>query len=248
MAYRYDDRPTRGGYVRKNPYTWEYGRERDSERGMVDRASDEVSSWFGDDQAARRRRQDEARDDRYDARNDREEAWRERRDRGAMRGPRQAIGQPTGSTRVHEVMTRNVVAVRPEDPVSHAARIMRDEDCGALPVVDRYGRAIGMITDRDITCRLVAEERNTRMARVGDCMTDEVFACHAGSSLDECMETMSSHQVRRLPIVDDRDRLVGIVSQGDLARYAGINRAPGARHAVADVVCAISEPTDEPYH
>ena len=135
MAYRYDDRPTRGGYVRKNPYTWEYGRERDSERGMVDRASDEVSSWFGDDQAARRRRQDEARDDRYDARNDREEAWRERRDRGAMRGPRQAIGQPTGSTRVHEVMTRNVVAVRPEDPVAWGQQLYARQ-CAVCHSVD----------------------------------------------------------------------------------------------------------------
>ena len=248
MAYRYDNRPTRGGYVRKNPYTWEYGRERDQDRGMLNRASDEVASWFGDDEAVRRRRNDEERDRRYETRNEREEEWRERRERRPIRNPRYAVGQRADSIRVHEVMTRDVSAVRPQDPIVHAARVMRDEDCGALPVVDGYGRVLGMITDRDITCRVVAEGRNLRTARVDDCMTDEVFACDVDSSIEECMEKMSRHKIRRLLIVDDRDRLAGIVSQSDLARHAGINRVPGQRAAVADVVSAISEPTDEPFH
>ena len=104
-------------------------------------------------------------------------------------------------------MTRNVATVMPHDSVQFAARIMRDEDCGALPVVDRNGRLVGMITDRDITVRLVASGYNVNHMLVSDCMTEKTFACHAEESVRDCMSMMSRHQIRRLPIVDDRDRV-----------------------------------------
>jgi CBS domain-containing protein len=124
---------------------------------------------------------------------------------------------------------------------------MMEHDCGALPVVDRDGRLIGMITDRDITMRLVARGMDARRARVGDCMTEEAFACHAYDSIESCMRTMSRHQVRRIPIVDDRDRVIGIVSQSDLAQHAGHHPGRGERRAMADVLCAVSAPTHVPY-
>ena len=78
-------------------------------------------------------------------------------------------------------------------------------------------------------------------------MTGEAFACHVNDSIEGCMRTMSRHQIRRLPIVDDRDRVVGIVSQGDLARHAGLHPRQGERRAMADVLCAVSEPTHTAY-
>jgi CBS domain-containing protein len=204
-------------------------RGRHADRNFIDRASDEVASWFGDERAERRRQaerqyapgRDEGRQD-YRARADRLE-------------------------RVHEVMSQRVASVHPGDPVTYAARVMRDEDCGALPVVDRSGRIVGMVTDRDIACRVVADGEDLRHARVGDCMTDEVFACHFDSPIHECMGMMAHHQVRRVPVVDDYNRVVGIVSQGDLALHAARHASSGERRAVADVVSAVSEPTGRPF-
>ena len=151
------------------------------------------------------------------------------------------------SMRASDVMTENVITVFADDLATFAARKMGECDCGAIPVVDRQGRMVGMITDRDIAIRIVGNRMDTRHARVHDCMTDEVFACHVNSSLDECMQTMSRHQVRRLPVLDDRDRVVGIISQADLAQHAAENFGRGERRAVSDVVCAISEPTEGSY-
>lgn len=201
----------------------------DEDRDVLDRMSDEVSSWFGDREAARRRRYDER------------EQRRPRRGNGASRhDARSGIS-------AREVMSRDVATVMPDDTVEQASRLMREYDCGALPVVGWGGRLLGMITDRDITVRLVARGEDTRRARVAECMTEEVFACHLSEDLDDCMRTMSRHQIRRLPIVDDDRRVVGILSQSDLARHAGENHGRGERRAVADVVCAVSEPSGSAY-
>jgi CBS domain-containing protein len=122
--------------------------------------------------------------------------------------------------------------------------MMAGSDCGALPVVDRNNRLIGMITDRDIAVRGVAEVRDAGRMPVGAAMTHGTFACHVNDPLRECMQAMAEHQVRRIPIVDDRDRVVGIISQADLARYAGDGK--GGR-AVAHVVKEVSEPSSRPY-
>ena len=196
------------------------GRDR-TDRGLIDRAGDEVRSWFGDEEAERRRRVDERRTDRsIDGRAD-----------------------SLGDIRASDVMTEDVVWVRPDESIQRAAQIMRECDCGALPVLGRGGRVIGMITDRDIVVRLIATGAETRNALVEDCMTDDVIACHENDSLVECMRVMSREQIRRLPIIDNRGRLSGIVSQADLARHTGDDqRIPGERRAFADVLCAVSEP------
>jgi CBS domain-containing protein len=150
-------------------------------------------------------------------------------------------------TRAGDLMTRNVATVHPNDTAQHAARLMRDEDCGALPVIDRQGRMIGMVTDRDITIRIVADGVDPRFALVQDCMTDEVFACHADDPIEACIRQMKQHQVRRMPIVNDRNQLLGIVSQGDLIRHAEMNKNQGERHALTNMIAEVSEPSNNAY-
>ncbi|HEU0173490.1 MAG TPA: CBS domain-containing protein [Blastocatellia bacterium] len=194
-------------------------------RGFIRRAGDEVRSWFGDEEADRRRGRD---DYEYERRGRQGDYWR----------PRYSIDD----MRASDLMSRNVFTVYPEDRVGYAARLMRDYDCGALPVVDQEGRLMGILTDRDISLRLVANEADTHNTVVADFMTDGAYACHADDPIRECMRQMSRYQVRRLPIIDDWGHVIGIVSQGDLARHAGNYPGRGERRAIADVVCAISEP------
>jgi CBS domain-containing protein len=169
--------------------------------------------------------------------------------RGEWHGPHHGgpAAPPLHAIRAHEVMTRHVATVQPGTPVERAARIMEEADCGALPVSGDNGVLVGMITDRDIALRVVARGRDARHTTVGDCMTGRVFACHAGDSLAHCIDQMARHQVRRLPIIDERGRVVGIVAQSDLARHAARHAAHGERAEVARFVCAVSEPSDVPY-
>jgi len=194
-------------------------------RGFFQRAGDEVRSWFGDDEAYRRRGMDEYENERRVRQGD---YWRP--------------GYSIDEMRAGDLMSRNAITVHPEDRVGYSARLMRDYDFGSLPVVDREGRLIGVLTDRDITMRLVANEADTQNTIVADCMTDGAFACHADDPVRECLRQMSRHRIRRLPIINDWGQVIGIVSQGDLARHAGTYSGRGERRAIADVLCAVSEP------
>jgi CBS domain-containing protein len=149
--------------------------------------------------------------------------------------------------RVHELMTRRVTNVHPATSVERAARLMEECDCGALPVVGDNGVLVGMITDRDIAIRIVARGRDARNAIVADCMTERVFACYENESVTECMRQMAHQQIRRMPIVDDRGRLLGIIAQGDLARHAGNHPSPDERRVLTETVCAVSQPPHMPY-
>ena len=161
--------------------------------------------------------------------------------------PRQDIGARTlEQIQAHELMTRRVATVHPVTSVERAARLMEECDCGALPVVGDNGVLVGMVTDRDIAIRIVARGRDVRNAMVADCMTDRVFACYATESIAECMRQMAGHKVRRMPIVDEGGRLVGILAQGDLARHAARHPIAEERRAVAHVVGEVSEPAYAP--
>jgi CBS domain-containing protein len=144
--------------------------------------------------------------------------------------------------RACDTMTRRVASVHPTTSVERAARLMGEFDCGALPVVGSDGVLVGVLTDRDIVMRIVAIGREPRSAIVADCMTERVFACYGHESLAECLRQMALRQVRRLPIVDERGRVIGIISQGDIARHAGSHAVPGARQALAQVLNAVSQP------
>jgi CBS domain-containing protein len=118
--------------------------------------------------------------------------------------------------RIEEIMTPSVRLVRPDQTVEEAAKMMAEEDLGFLPVADDE-KLVGIITDRDITVRVIAEGRDGR-ARIGDVMTDKVKYCYADQSVDEVVANMGDLQVRRLPVVSREKRLVGIVSLADAAR------------------------------
>ena len=119
---------------------------------------------------------------------------------------------------IRDVMTPNPRSVSPNDSIQNAAAIMRDEDAGAVPVVDN-GRAVGIVTDRDIVVRVVAEGGQLNRP-VRDIASAGLVAASPEMSTREAAELMSEHQIRRLPVVEN-DRLVGIVSIGDLAVKEG---------------------------
>ena len=114
---------------------------------------------------------------------------------------------------IREVMTSNPECVAPGDSIQSAARIMRDCDTGAVPVVDN-GRPVGMLTDRDIVIRAVAEGQLNRPIR--EILTTGIVYVTPDMSTREAEELMSEHQIRRLPVVE-HERVVGIVSLGDIA-------------------------------
>ena len=124
-----------------------------------------------------------------------------------------------------DIMTKHPRVVTPETPVQEAARLMQSEDTGVLPVVEAEGsmRPVGVITDRDIALRIVAEGRTSGSVR--DAMTASVHTAREDDDLKNVMELMASEQVRRVPIVDDRGQLVGIVAQADIVREGDDKRA-----------------------
>ena len=118
-----------------------------------------------------------------------------------------------------DVMTENPVCCLPTDAVSQAAREMRREDIGAIPVIndERSRKLIGIVTDRDMAIKVVAESRDPNYTKVHDVMTTVIVACRANDDLSSATDAMEEYQLRRIPVIDDDDRIVGIISQADVA-------------------------------
>jgi len=119
-------------------------------------------------------------------------------------------------TKVHEVMTDRPRVVTPETTVSDAAQLMKNDDVGSLPILDGEQLA-GMVTDRDIVIRAVAEGKDPRGMPVREVASRELVTVNADEELSRALQLMASQQVRRLPVVDDDGRLVGILAQADVA-------------------------------
>jgi len=145
--------------------------------------------------------------------------------------------------RIQDIMTKDPRCVTPDATVREAAQVMSREDVGMVPVVERNTdkRLIGVVTDRDIAIRCVAEGKDGT-CRVRDVMSsDDLATCSQGDDVDAVMEAMRSEKVRRIPIVDERGSLVGIVSQADVVRKARDGQSaertvehisePGGRHS-----------------
>jgi CBS domain-containing protein len=142
--------------------------------------------------------------------------------------------------RVSEAMSDNVKIVNPGQSIREAARLMAELDCGCLPVGEE-GRLVGMITDRDIAVRAVAQGMSSKTP-IRDVMSPEVKYCFEDAQLDEVAQNMADIKVRRLPVLDQKKRLVGILSLADLAltedaacaasALSGIS-APGGEHSQA---------------
>jgi len=126
-----------------------------------------------------------------------------------------------------EVMTKNAAVCSPDMSIKDCANLMLENDCGEIPIVesDKNCKLVGVITDRDITCRVVAKGKDPINARVKDFMTKDIFTVKENDDLERCAQLMSEKQVRRLPVVDEKMNVVGIVSQAHVARYASIQKA-----------------------
>ena len=120
--------------------------------------------------------------------------------------------------RIRELMTENPKTVSSDATVVEAARVMREDDVGLVPVVDG-DRLVGTVTDRDIAIRIVAEERDPNNTTVRETASTDLVTIDPEQDLGEALRLMAQHQVRRLPVVEEDGRLVGIVAQADVARH-----------------------------
>lgn len=143
-----------------------------------------------------------------------------------------------------EIMTTNPACCSPNITVREAARMMVEHDCGEIPVVDTENRPIGVITDRDICCRLVANGLDSTTEKVQDHMTVPAVTVHEMDSIDRCATLMEERMIRRVPVVDDGGKCIGIIAQADFANKAD-------SYSVSHLVREVSAPTDhaarEPY-
>jgi CBS domain-containing protein len=126
-------------------------------------------------------------------------------------------GPQRSHSRCRDIMTRNVTTCRRDTPIAEVARIMRDEDVGAVPVIGDDGRLEGIITDRDIIVSGLTSDKNDAEVLAEDCMSTDLFTANQNDRLVDVIKEMGDHKVRRVPVVDGRDRLVGIISMADIA-------------------------------
>ncbi len=143
--------------------------------------------------------------------------------------------------KVKDVMTEDPACCVPDSSIQEAARMMKDCDCGEIPVCEsaQSKRIVGVVTDRDIACRAVAESKDPKATKVREVMSSPVITVSPETELDECCRIMEQNQVRRLPVVDRSGRCCGIIAQADIARSA-------PEHETAEVVRDVSRRTGHP--
>ena len=139
---------------------------------------------------------------------------------------------------VKEIMTTDPACCTAETTLPEVARMMVDKDCGEIPVVENKSSKIpvGVVTDRDIVCRTVANGLNPLDLTAADCMTKPIVTVTPDMSLEECCRIMEEKLIRRVPVVDDRGACVGMLAVADVARHTGKNVA-------GHIVKEVSEPT-----
>lgn len=137
--------------------------------------------------------------------------------------------------RVTDIMSADPTCCRSDTTLREVAEKMVEFDCGEIPVCDDRGKPIGVVTDRDIVCRLIAKGHDPMQAVAEDCMSEPVVTTSPDMDIEECARLMEQYQVRRLPVVDAQGVCVGIVAQADFARR-------GTRDAAAEVIARVSEP------
>ena len=142
---------------------------------------------------------------------------------------------------IKEIMTKNPACCDPRDSLQQAVKLMVDNDCGEIPVVD--GREtnipIGVVTDRDIVCRTIGKGLNPLEMQVGDCMSTPLVSVTPDKTVDMCYQMMEENQIRRVPVVDGGGQLVGIVALADIAR--NVSRADSG-----EVLQEVSAPSNSP--
>ncbi|PYJ49296.1 MAG: CBS domain-containing protein [Verrucomicrobia bacterium] len=138
-----------------------------------------------------------------------------------------------------DIMTTNPACCMPENSVEEAAQMMVKHDCGEIPVVESKNnlKPIGVITDRDITCRVVATSKNPKQTRVRDAMSSSPVTVKPETSIEDCCRLLEKNQIRRVPVVDQTGRCCGMVSQADIAKAAPTEQT-------AEVLKQVSEPSE----
>ncbi len=141
--------------------------------------------------------------------------------------------------KARELMTAQPACCTPDETVADAARLMKEHDCGCIPVVEdkETGRLVGVVTDRDIACRCTAEDKGPD-TRVDEVMSRDPKCCGPDDDVDRVEQIMAEAQVRRVPVVDERGCCVGIIAQADLA----LNQRAASESEVGQIVERISEP------
>ena len=119
----------------------------------------------------------------------------------------------------NEVMTKNLVCCLPNDSVAKAAELMKSENIGSIPVIEneQTQKLVGIVTDRDLALKIVAEGRDVKSTKVEAVMTHQVVTCRADDDLQKALDAMAEHQLRRIPVVDNDNKILGIIAQADVA-------------------------------
>lgn len=136
-----------------------------------------------------------------------------------------------------DIMTPNPSYCSPKEISVKAARIMRDEDVGIVPVCEEDKKLVGVVTDRDICLTVVAEERHPREVKVSECMSEDLVTCKPEDDVQKAADLMKEYQVRRIPVVDDQGRILGMIAQADIALKVG------KPEEVTETVQEISKPS-----
>jgi len=140
-------------------------------------------------------------------------------------------------------MTKDPTCCVPSDTAQRAAKIMREEDTGVVPIIENEHsrKVIGVVTDRDLCMNVVAEGRDSRTTQVHESMTTTVVSCSPQDSVDKATELMRENQIRRIPVVDEQHQLVGIVAMADM-----VGRADLRTTETHETLKTVSAPTSEP--
>lgn len=137
----------------------------------------------------------------------------------------------SGMTTARDVMTTGTQCIKEDQTLAEAARMMRDLDVGSLPICGSDDKLHGMLTDRDIVIRCVAEDGDCTQSRAGEFAQGTIHWVSSDTDIDDALAVMAEHQVKRLPVVDDH-RLVGMISETDLTKHIDSSRLA---HVVTDV-------------
>ena len=122
----------------------------------------------------------------------------------------------------NEVMTKDPVCCLPNDSVAKAAELMQSENIGSIPVIEnkQSQKLVGIVTDRDLALKIVAKGREAKSTKVEVVMTHKVVTCRADDDLQKALDAMAEHQLRRIPVVDNNNKILGIIAQADVATRA----------------------------
>ena len=137
--------------------------------------------------------------------------------------------------RVRDIMTANPICCAPDSSLQESAKLMAENDCGCIPVCEDGKNPVGVITDRDVTCRVVAEGKDPRQLKAKDIMSTPIQAVSPETDVDECAKLMEQNRIRRVVVVENGGTCCGMVAQADLARHLSENE-------VAEVVREVSQP------